>query len=233
VLFEIKERGKSARLRGSAGIRMGADETKLVGWIDRQTAQAACWAQMRVLVGAVVAVAIVAAGLWLWAGPGGPVDFGYQSSSRVVPPAVAGEPAVLSVRGSRLVKLTLNQLRALPRVSYRAYQPQLKREFTYTGVPLRDLAELAGLSGQDLRVTASDNFGFTLRARDYMNYPMMVAYLADSQPLSTELKGPLLVTLPNLTHKQHFSDAAASYGSQWVWYVTRIVAAPPEAAGRP
>lgn len=195
----------------------------------------------RAAVAAGMGTALVAAALayaaWsgaAWSGQlAGPVDFGYQSTSRSVPPAVAGEPVALSVQGKRLLKLTQAQLRALPRVSYRAVQPQMKREFTYTGVPLRDLAELAGLSGQDLRVTASDLFGFTIRASDYMNYPMMVAYLADGRPLTPEQKGPLLLTLPNLTYQRHFSDAAASYGSQWVWYVTRIVAAPAASPGQP
>ncbi|WP_407541237.1 hypothetical protein Q0M94_07610 [Deinococcus radiomollis] len=117
---------------------------------------------------------------------------------------------------------TLAQLQALPAVQYRATQPQLKRSFVYTGVPLRDLARLAGLSGQNLRVLADDQFGATIQAADYDRFPLMLAYLADGRPITAAQKGPLEVVFPNEQERTRFQN----FGSQWVWFATALEAAP-------
>lgn len=150
-----------------------------------------------------------------------PGAFIYVHGELPAPSAGIGDPvfAVVGPAGRRT--FTLTQLKALPAVQYRAYQPQLKQSFTYTGVPLRDLATQAGLSGQDLRVTADDQFGATIPVQMYQGDPVMLAYLEDGHPISAAHKGPLTVVLPN--RGAHLFEGE---GAKWVWYATSLAAAP-------
>lgn len=117
--------------------------------------------------------------------------------------------------------LTYSQLLALPTLRYKATQLQLGRAFTYDGVPLRDLAELGGFVGKDLRIYASNGFVVTIPASEYLQNAIMLAHTANGQPISVLQKGPLEVVLPP---EQRF--VAKEYGSYWVWFVARIAPAP-------
>ena len=162
--------------------------------------------------------------------PAGTVPFPYLHGALAGPATpVAGRSGQVSadvvfrLNGARGQQtFTLAQLQALPAAQYRATQPQLKRSFVYTGVPLRDLARLSGLSGQDLRVLADDQFGATIAAADYERFPVMLAYLADAQPITAAQKGPLEVVFPNEQEPARFQNS----GSQWVWFAASLEAAP-------
>ncbi|AFD24911.1 hypothetical protein DGo_CA0984 [Deinococcus gobiensis I-0] len=103
-------------------------------------------------------------------------------------------------------------------MTYRVEQPQLRRSFSYRGVTLRDLAELGGFGGQDLRLYASNGYLALIRARDYLNAPIMVAYEADGHAISVRDKGPLTVVLPPEPARYR----TLAYSGAWVWYVNRL-----------
>ena len=149
--------------------------------------------------------------------------FSYVHPARPSPAARPDEDRLLTLQqGAAQQTLTLRQLRAMPAVRYRVRHPQLGHEYTYEGVTLRDLAVMGGFAGKDLRVYASNGFVSTILARDYLNHPIMLAYLADGQPIPVLQKGPLTVVLP--TSVERFQ--AKSYASAWVWFAERIVPAP-------
>ncbi|WP_189093375.1 molybdopterin-dependent oxidoreductase [Deinococcus ruber] len=151
--------------------------------------------------------------------------FSYLHATLPLPATRPGEAVVFTLhtpKGER--GFTLRQLQSLPAVSYPALQPQVAQQHTYQGVPLRDLAELTGVSGQDVRVMGSDDFGATIHAADYMKYPVMVAYSAEGQLLTPAQKGPLLVVFPDVQAPQRFP--AKTYGSQWVWFAESLSRAP-------
>lgn len=136
-------------------------------------------------------------------------------------PASRGEKVLLNVKtptGERT--FTLSQLEALRAVEYRVRQPQLKKAYTYRGVLLSDLARETGLAGRDLRFDAINDYGATVQASDYMKYPVLLAYLADGQPISIAAKGPLTVVFPTRAYPNRFPDF--EYGPQWVWYVNKV-----------
>ncbi|MEW6420941.1 MAG: hypothetical protein AB1511_04330 [Deinococcota bacterium] len=167
-------------------------------------------------------------GLALGAGPsaGVPaqfVPFSYSRPAQPLPPRNPNEQVLLTLEGpTRTQVFTRAQLLALPTVRYATEHAQLHRTFTYEGVPLRDLAVLGGFAGRDMRVYASNGFVMTIRARDYMEAPMMLAHTADGRPIPVLEKGPLAVVLP--PDPQRFP--AQLYGAAWVWYVDRITPAP-------
>ncbi|WP_309572725.1 hypothetical protein [Deinococcus sp.] len=149
--------------------------------------------------------------------------FDYAHPARTMPPALPAEAVVLTIEnGSVRRPLTLRQLKALPSVRYRTNHMQLHQDITYEGVALRDLAILGGFSGQNLRIAAANGFASTIQASDYMNYPIMLAYLADGKPIPTLKKGPLSVVLPARPERFH----TGTYSAAWVWFAERITPAP-------
>lgn len=129
-----------------------------------------------------------------------------------------GRPGGPPDGAARPQTFTLRQLQALPAVRYATYQPQLKREATYEGVPLRDLAALGGFAGRDVRVYASNGFVATIRAHDYLHEPVMLAYRMNGQAIPVLQKGPLTVVLPRRPAR-FFTPA---YGAAWVWFAVRL-----------
>lgn len=77
----------------------------------------------------------------------------------------------------------------MPAVRYTTAHMQLKKTITYEGVTLRDLAARGGFAGKDLRLSAANGFASTIRADDYMNWPVMLAYQADGAPIPSCKKG--------------------------------------------
>jgi len=177
------------------------------------------------LIAAAVAASAIGGALW-WKGqtPATP-EFQYLHGQLTAPAPATGEETAFEITGpSGTQRFTMAQLRAMPAVRYTATQPQLKRTFEYTGVPLRDLADRAGLNGQDLRIGADDQFSATVPASMYMEAPVMLAYEEDGHGISVLDKGPLTVVLPNSSE-----SAKKKYlrsGDKWVWFATFMHAAP-------
>ncbi|EYB67356.1 hypothetical protein DEIPH_ctg044orf0085 [Deinococcus phoenicis] len=183
---------------------------------------------MRPQVRALLPLLFLASGLALGAQdgagkPGKLTPFPYSHLARPLPPLKPGEQVLLTLEGrGRTQVFTRAQLLALPTVRYATEHAQLHRTFTYEGVPLRDLAVRGGFAGQDLRLYATNGFVTTIRARDYMQAPIMLAHTADGRPIPVLEKGPLAVVLP--PDPQRFP--ARLYGAAWVWFVERITPAP-------
>ncbi len=149
--------------------------------------------------------------------------FPYIRMGQPRPAAQPGERVLLTLEGpGRAQTLTRTQLLALPTVRYATRHAQLHRTFTYEGVPLRDLAVLGGFAGRDMRVYARNGFVTTIRAKDYMEEPILLAHTANGRPIPVLEKGPLTVVLP--PDPQRFPERL--YGAAWVWFVERIAPAP-------
>ncbi len=148
-----------------------------------------------------------------------PSPFTYLHGARPRPPARPDERVIFQLDGAAGPQtFTLRQLQALPTVRYATLQPQLKQEAVYEGVPLRDLAALGGFAGRDLRVYASNGFVATIRAHDYLNEPVMLAYHMGGQPIPVLQKGPLTVVLP----RRPARFFTPSYSAAWVWFAVRL-----------
>ncbi|MFC4427750.1 molybdopterin-dependent oxidoreductase [Deinococcus navajonensis] len=149
--------------------------------------------------------------------------FPYLRPAQPRPAAAPGAPALLITEvGTRRQTYTLAQLQALPALRYETYHPQLQKSFVYEGVPLRDLASAMGVLGRDLRVYAANGYVATIRAQDYENEALMLAYRADGKVISVMQKGPLTIVLP--PDDRRFPPR--EYGYAWVWWVDRITPAP-------
>ncbi|WP_369409220.1 hypothetical protein [Deinococcus arboris] len=149
--------------------------------------------------------------------------FPYVRLVQAAPKPRPGEATALTIETARgPLRLTVRQLQAMPTVRYATLHPQLGRRFVYEGVPLRDLAARGGFAGQDVRVSATNGFAATIRASDYLQFPVMLAYRADGHAISTLEKGPLTVVLPPEPARFH----STGYSAAWVWYAERLAPAP-------
>ncbi len=149
--------------------------------------------------------------------------FNYLRGALPRPPARPDERVVFQLdRQDGPQTFTLRQLEALPTVRYTTYHPQLKQHAVYEGVPLRDLAALGGFVGRDVRVHASNGFVSTIRAQDYLQEPVMLAYRMDGKPVPVLKKGPLTVVLPRTPERFY----TPPYSAAWVWFAERLSPVP-------
>ncbi|MBB6098843.1 hypothetical protein HNR42_002278 [Deinobacterium chartae] len=139
-----------------------------------------------------------------------------------LPSALPAEPVLLTVRGRNgSHNLTLRQLEALRVVEYRAHSPQLPKAHLYRGVLLSDLEAFFELEAdQGLEVTARDGYRTVIRAQDYRDFPVMLAFASDGRPMTVAQKGPLMIVFPTGSYPARFLDV--EYGPQWVWYVRAL-----------
>jgi len=92
----------------------------------------------------------------------------------------------------------------------------------WRGVRLSALLDRAGVreDAETLTLVAYDGFRATVRVRDARQYPLILAYEADGEPLQRELGGPLYAVYPTLGHPELAEPYDARF---WVFYVTQLV----------
>ena len=143
--------------------------------------------------------------------------------AKAMPEATRGQKPVLEVIADNQKRtLTMAQLESMRAVEYRVAHPHIKRTATFQGVLVEDLAVALGIEGRDLRFEALDDYGAVIKAEDYEDYPILLAYRGDGKPLTIKDKGPLTIIFPIHAHADRFPGV--KYGSQWVWYVSRVKA---------
>lgn len=154
------------------------------------------------------------------AGSQGKPTPGFAGPFKVAAP-LPGERPLLRLEGAQgAVTLTRSQLASLPRAQLVTTHAQLGTTSRYEGVLLRTLARAMNVSGQDLRLYASNGFVSTIRAADYMTAPILLADTVNGNRISVLEKGPLTVVLPS-------QDARfRNRPDYWVWFVNRITPVP-------
>lgn len=114
----------------------------------------------------------------------------------------------------------LDMIKALPYVAYKVTDPWLGEQL-YGGVELRSLLEYVGIPKYATRVVviAKDKKEFPISVRDAMYYPIIIAYVANDQPIKASLGGPLKLVFPYSL----YPEIQELYPSeQWAWWVVEI-----------
>jgi hypothetical protein len=97
--------------------------------------------------------------------------------------------------------------------------PWLEAEFTYTGLPLSRLVEMAkpGDGATTLKFVASDGYTVEVKIADCKGTDILLAYAADGADLLPELGGPL-----KLVFADSLSDVYPP--ESWEWMVVEVTA---------
>lgn len=118
-------------------------------------------------------------------------------------PAVAqAEPeVVLTVEGAvtadgGALELDMDELKAMPKVTFRTATNWTEGVSTFTGVALKDLLEAAGAEGAEVHATALNNYSAAIPMDSIDEDTPIVAYAIDGVPFSRRDKGPLWIVYP-------------------------------------
>lgn len=137
-------------------------------------------------------------------------------------PEAGSDPIVLTIQSSKgETKLTQAQLESLRVIEYRTARPDdASNPHTYQGVMVADLLDHLQITPKKLFMVATNDYSTFINAEDVLDYPVMIAFKGDGQPLTIEDKGPLLVVFPNHAYPDRFNTL--EYGSKWVWFLKSI-----------
>lgn len=110
-------------------------------------------------------------------------------------------------------------LERLPQTSYTTRTPWYVGPRRFTGPLLRDLLQAVGAQGQQLRVTALNDYRVDIPVDDARRWDVIVARLLDGKPMTVRDKGPLFVMYP---FDDHGALRSPLYFSRCAWQLSAI-----------
>ena len=90
---------------------------------------------------------------------------------------------------------------------------------TFTGVSVKTLTDLIGVTNGMLRATAINNYAIEIPVSDAVNEGPIIAYLMDGKEMSVRDKGPLWIVYPYDANPDYRSEVVYSRS---IWQLDRI-----------
>lgn len=124
--------------------------------------------------------------------------------------APVGKTVLTIVDGNDRQAFALADLERLGTAESRLYEPYVKQDITFVGVPARDLMAYLGLHLRDqIRAVALDGLELNIAVRDLITSKALLATRIDGKPIDIADGGPTRLVFPG--------DPLASDLSQWIW----------------
>jgi hypothetical protein len=137
--------------------------------------------------------------------------------------AWSGELGIITVTGTNEepTQLTLQQLESMPVTEFETETPWTEGKTRFKGVRLQMLMEQLGVDSDVIRVKALNQYHADVHWKELSQYPVIIAYEMNGEPMSVRDKGPFWLMFPMSdfpelnTPKHHIS---------MVWQVSEIEA---------
>lgn len=118
-----------------------------------------------------------------------------------------------------VAKFDRSMLEAVGTRSFTTSTPWYEEPVTFEGVPMDELMEAVGATGERLVVVALNDYSAELPMDDLAKHGVVLALKRDGEYMSVRDKGPLFIVYPydsneELHHQQYYSRS--------VWQVARI-----------
>jgi len=131
-------------------------------------------------------------------------------------PAPADDEIILTVIGDSTVSFSLDDLRALPKVSITIEEPFILQEQTFVGVYLSDLFSIAGIGpGKLVDTIASNEYRYQGRSDELERAQAILAYSVDGGNIDMDKGGPIRLVYDSDSTYFTFLDA-------WNWSLQEI-----------
>jgi hypothetical protein len=115
-----------------------------------------------------------------------------------VPPPSPDEPILKLINGEKTLSLSLNDLRALPQVEVRVFEPFVKSEISFKGVAMDELFGLVDIQSDDKVLTvALNDYTYSNFAREFVGTEAFLAYEQDGGAILMSRGGPIRIIVPN------------------------------------
>lgn len=111
-------------------------------------------------------------------------------------PILKVDGAITSMNAGDAALFDLAMLDALPQHTVKATTPWFDGEHEFTGVVIEDLLASLGASGENVTVTALNDYSAEIPLQELKDYPVILASRVDGEELSVRDKGPLFVIYP-------------------------------------
>lgn len=115
-----------------------------------------------------------------------------------VPPPSPDEPILKLINGEKTLSLSLNDLRDLPQVEARVFEPFVKSEISFKGVAIDELFKLIDIQPDDNVLTvALNDYTYSNFAREFVGTEAFIAYEQDGGAILMSRGGPIRIIVPN------------------------------------
>ncbi|SIS43218.1 hypothetical protein [Neptunomonas antarctica] len=119
-----------------------------------------------------------------------------------------------------VVRLDMAMLESLPAFTFQTVTPWTEGLHTYKGVLLNELLAWVDAEGDQLKVTALNDYSTLVEVSRIKPYPIILAYKSDGDYMKVRNKGPLWLLYPLSDYPE--LDTEGDYSSM-VWQVKALV----------
>lgn len=134
----------------------------------------------------------------------------------VVDPAAPNEIILTITKGNNKVDFAYPRLLKLKSETLRIYEPFIKKNQTFTVIPMKSLFAFVGIGGKDRVVTrALNDYIYINSAAGFISNNAYLAIKVDGAPIGYDQGGPVRIIFPN-------SSKWASNLDAWNWSLASI-----------
>lgn len=142
-----------------------------------------------------------------------------------IDPAPPGLPVLKVSGGSAPLSLTLDQLNALGSTTVTIDEPFVKRQETYSGVPLAAVLDKAGIvDTATIDTIGLDQYHYVSTAGPMIDSRALIATACQGAPIPYDQGGPIRIVYPDGTPLSSVLDA-------WNWSLASIAVKTPRGPG--
>lgn len=111
---------------------------------------------------------------------------------------------------------SLNQLKELPAMNLRIFEPFIKQNSQFVGVAMSEIFKNTSVSGSNIVNTlALNDYAYSNTAEKFMDSGAVIAYEQNGKPIAMDRGGPIRIIFPDGTLLSKVLDA-------WNWSISEI-----------
>jgi hypothetical protein len=133
-----------------------------------------------------------------------------------VDPAAPNEIILTITKGSKKVEFAYPRLQKMKQSNISIYEPFLKKRQSFSVIPLKNLFNLAGISGKDrVKTAALNDYVFSETAESFISADAYLAIKINGQPIGYDQGGPIRLIFSDKSKWSKNLDA-------WNWSLVSI-----------
>jgi hypothetical protein len=134
----------------------------------------------------------------------------------VIDPAAPNEVILTITKGSKKVEFAYPRLQKMKQSNISIYEPFLKKRQSFSVIPLKNLFNLAGISGKDrVKTAALNDYVFSETAESFISADAYLAIKINGQPIGYDQGGPIRLIFSDKSKWSKNLDA-------WNWSLVSI-----------
>ena len=113
----------------------------------------------------------------------------------------------------------LKMIEALPQHSFTTQTPWYSTPVKFTGPKLSDVLAAVGAKGKEIQAVAINNYQITIPVSDANQFPVVMAWKINDQPIPVRAKGPLFIAFP---YDDDAQLRTAKYYERSIWQLKQL-----------